>query len=52
MLPTAPALLVLPECVLVLYVGLLTQLLFAGLVAVPVVLPCADPPDTLFALRT
>ena len=51
MLPTAVILLLFPEWLLVLLVELLAQLLL-GITVVPTVPPCADPPGTLFALRT
>jgi len=51
MLPTAAVLLLFPAWLLVLLAELLAQLLL-GITVVPTVPPCADPPGTLFALRT
>lgn len=51
MLPTAVVLLLFPAWLLVLLVELLAQLLL-GIIVVPTVPLCADPPGTLFALRT
>jgi len=53
MLPTAAVLLLLPTWLLVPLAGLLApELAPLLLVAVPEALPCDDPPDALFALRT
>jgi hypothetical protein len=51
MLATDAVLLLFPAWLLVLLVEMLAKLLL-GLTVFPKLLPCADPPGTLFALRT